>query len=100
WRYGADDTENCVMIHRPFCASNFTIGSPSLFASQPVPKPCQMELPAFGQPGRSAPVVLSNAAKSRFTHCTSCAVPTARVVTGCVQQWAKLGVIPRSTPLT
>ena len=43
-------TENWVTNHLWACASNFTIGSPSLFLSQlPAVNPLQIEFPGLGE---------------------------------------------------
>ena len=75
-------TENWVRIQRFAILSYSTIGSPSLFASHPPPNPAQTALPAFGKPGRIAPVALSKTARSTFTHWTYCVAPTAPTVSG------------------
>src|SRR5919202_508159 len=96
WKYGGPPlTENWVMTQRPACASNFTIGSPSLFVPQlPADTPLQIALPGVG-PASSAPVVLSNTAKSRLTHSTTCVAPTDAFVSGGAQQSR---YVPRPTP--
>src|SRR5258706_8908446 len=57
------------------------MGSPSLLSSQPPPNPAHRELPSNG-PATIAPLVLSNTANSRLTHCTYCVSPTAPLVSG------------------
>src|SRR6266566_839250 len=83
--YGSVETENCVRIHRPAALSYCTIGSPSLFVSQPPPKPAQTALPAFGKPAAIAPVDLLNTAKAVLTHWTYWVAPTVPLVSGGAQ---------------
>src|SRR5215472_6807761 len=73
------------------------MGSPLLFVSQGPPKPLHRVFPAVG-PATRRPVVLSNTAKSEFTHCTNCVAPAAPFVSGGAQQFAKPLVIPHPTP--
>src|SRR5215472_1143974 len=74
-----------------------TIGSPSLLISQAPPKPAHRVLPSVG-PATRAPVVLSNTAKERFTHCTYWVKPTAPLVSGGAQHGEKPGGVPCPRP--
>src|SRR5215471_3508749 len=74
-----------------------TIGSPSLLVSQPPPKPAHSVLPSVG-PATRAPVVLSNTAKERFTHCTYWVRPTAPLVSGGAQHGENPGGVPSPMP--
>src|SRR5215472_19003856 len=74
-----------------------TIGSPSLLISQAPPKPAHSVLPSVG-PATRAPVVLSNTAKERFTHCTYWVKPAAPLVSGGAQHGEKPGGVPCPRP--
>src|SRR5215475_3211518 len=74
-----------------------TIGSPSLLISQPPPKPAHRVLPSVGA-ATSAPVVLLNTAKERFTHCTYWVKPAAPLVSGCAQHGEKTRRVPCPMP--
>src|ERR1019366_1574479 len=78
-RYGVVETENWLITQRLASLSYSTMGSPSLFASQPPPNPDQRTLPAAGPPTRP-PSLLLKMAKYVFTHCTYWVAPTAPLV--------------------
>src|ERR1035437_852902 len=73
------ETENWLITQRLASLSYSTMGSPSLFSSQPPPNPDHRTLPAAGPP-TSPPLLLLKMAKYVFTHCTYCVVPTAPLV--------------------
>src|SRR5690348_1945249 len=81
------------MIQTLACWSYCTIGSPSLFAWQPPPKPDHRVLMALGKPAASAPVVLAYTPKAVLTICTYCVAPTAPLVSGGAQLHGLLGVL-------